>query len=68
MFKLKIDSFKILCLIAEKEMSKTEFAESIDYTRSNFNVILKRGTCKTHVAGKIAHALGVPVSEITINE
>ena len=68
MLKLKIDSFKILCLIAEKEMSKTELAESFGYTYRGFNDILRRGTCNTQVAGKIAHALGVPVSEITINE
>lgn len=54
--------------LAERGMSMRdlELQESIAF--NSLASILRRGTCTTVTAGKIARGLGVPVSEITREE
>lgn len=61
---MKIDSKKIKSLIAEKEMTLSAFAESIEMTKQGLSVILSKGSCGTVNAGKIAKGLNIPVQQI----
>lgn len=61
---MKIDSFKIKLLMAEKEINHTELSERCGISRQNLNVLLKRGSCSVVTVGRLAKALGVPVREI----
>ena len=61
---MKINTIKIKIILAEAEMTKADFAEKCGLSRQGFCKILTRGTCELRTAGKIAKALGVPVSEI----
>lgn len=59
-----IDSFKIELMLADIGMTRADCSKRAGISRQNFSKILKRGTCLEATAGKIAKALGVPVSEI----
>lgn len=54
--------------LAEKKMSKSEFAVRCGVSRQNISTILGRGTCQPRTAGKLAEGLGVPLSEIVQGE
>lgn len=61
---MKINAYKIKALIAEMGINRSEFAEKAGVAVSTFCNILIRGHCSLKNIGKIAAALGVPVSEI----
>ena len=65
---MRIDTNKVQVLLAEREMSKTDFAAESGICRQNISIIIGRGTCTPVTAGKIAKALGVPVAEIVKEE
>lgn len=65
---MKIDTNKVVLLLAEQEMTKTDLAEKCGIARQNISIILGRGSCTPTTAGKLAKGLGVPVSEIMKEE
>ena len=65
---MKIDSIRIKLLLAEQEMTQTDFSVKCGVSRQNISTILLRGTCSAVTAGKLAKALGVSVREIIKEE
>lgn len=65
---MKIDTSKVLLILAEREMNRTELAECSGLSRQNISTILTRGTCELKTVGKIAKGLGVSVAEIMKEE
>lgn len=63
-----IDRARIERKLAEKKMSKGEFAARCGVSRQNISTILGRGTCQPRTAGKLAEGLGVPIEEIVQGE
>lgn len=61
---MQINSQRVACTLAEKQMNRAELANASGLTRSQLSVILKRGTATELTVGKIAAGLGVPVAEI----
>ena len=61
---MKLDTMKIVMLLAERNMTKKELAERCGISRQSLSTITVRGTCTPRNAGKIAAGLGVHVSEI----
>lgn len=61
---MKLNTWKIKLLLAEKEMNQSELAIKIGANRQQVNEILSRGTCSLKTLGRISKALNVPVSEI----
>ena len=61
---MKLNTWKIKLLLAEKEMNQSELAIKIGANRQQVNGILSRGTCSLKTLGRISKALNVPVSEI----
>lgn len=59
-----VNTQKIEQFLAEKGMTKTEFAARCGISRANISMITRRGTCEPKTAGKLAAGLGVTVSEI----
>jgi len=62
---VKIDRQKIETILAEKNMSKADFAAACGYSKQYLYVILNRGGCNTKTANKLANALGVSASKIS---
>lgn len=65
---MKIKSWKIKLILAECQMQQGDLAEKCGVTRQNISAILARGSCHPKTAGKLASALGVPLSEIVVEE
>lgn len=65
---MKLNTTKIALFLAEREMSKTAFAELCGVSRQNLSTILARGTCQPKTVGKLAKALGVDPAEIIKEE
>lgn len=65
---MKINTKKVMVILAERIMTQTELAELCGISRQNFSTIMTRGTCLPNTAGRIAKGLGVPVSEIVDEE
>lgn len=65
---MKLDVFAIKLLIAERELKITELAKKMGCCRDGLHQILRRGSCTPKTAGRLAHALGVPVEAIVIKE
>lgn len=61
---MKINTRKILFIIAEQGLTKAELAERCGIARQYISTIMGRGTCEPATAGKLANGLGVPVAEI----
>ena len=61
---MKIDTNKVLLILAKNELTKAALAERSGVSRQNISIILGRGTCEPATAGKLANGLGVPVAEI----
>ena len=62
---MKIDTKKVVLILAEQGLTKTALAERSGMSRQNISTILWRGTCEPATAGKLAKGLGVSVAEIT---
>lgn len=61
---MKINTNKVVLILAEKEMTKTNLAERCEISRQNLSTILGRGTCSPKTAGKLAKGLGISITEI----
>lgn len=61
---MKINAYKIKALIAEMGMTRFEFSEKAGIANTTFCRMLKVGHGTLKNVGKVAAALGVPVSEI----
>lgn len=64
---MRLDQKKILCILAERRMTQTELATKAQLSRQSVSTILRRGTCNTPSAGKLAEGLGVSVEEIILD-
>ena len=62
---MKIDTKKVVLILAEQGLTKTALAERSGMSRQNISTILGRGTCEPATAGRLAKGLGVSVAEIT---
>lgn len=65
---MKINTNRVILILAQQELTKTALAERCGLSRQNLSTILGRGTCEPVTAGKLAKGLGVPVSEIVKEE
>ena len=61
---MKLSRKQIMVILAERGMTVKELAELLGMLPNNVSATLSRGSCMAPTAGKIAKALGVPVSEI----
>ena len=61
---MKLDVMKIVRILAEHGMTKTELAARSGVSRQQISTIMGRGTCTPKTAGKLAAGLGIPVGEI----
>ena len=61
---MKVDSKKIILILAEKSLTHTLLAESSGISRQSISTIIARGTCAPITAGKLARGLGVDLNEI----
>lgn len=61
---MKINTRRIMQLLAEQGLTKSELSSKSGVSRQQISVILVRGTCAPITAGKLAIGLGVPVVEI----
>lgn len=61
---MKLDINKIVQILAEQGMTKSELATKSGVSRQQISTIIGRGTCSPKTAGKLAIGLGVPVGEI----
>ena len=59
-----VNTQKIEQLLAERGMSKTEFAACCGISRANISTITRRGTCEPKTVGKLAAGLGVAVADL----
>ena len=60
-----VNTQKIEQLLAERGMSKTEFAACCGISRANISTITRRGTCEPKTVGKLAAGLGVAMGNAT---
>ena len=65
---MKLNTWKIKMLLAEREMSQSDLAIKIGVNRQQVNDLLSRETCMLKTLGRIAKALGVSVEEIVKEE
>lgn len=65
---MKLNTSKIKIILAERDLTRAALAEASGISRQNVSTILTRGTCEPRTAGKLAKGLGVPVSEIVMEE
>lgn len=61
---MKLDVMKIVRILAEHGMTKTELATRSGVSRQQISTIMGRGTCTPKTAGKLAAGLGISVSDI----
>ena len=61
---MRIDTLKIEMILAERELTKTAFANICGISRQNISTIVRRGTCEPKTAQKLAKGLGVNITEI----
>lgn len=61
---MKLNTSKIMQLLAEQGLTKSELSTKSGVSRQQISVILGRGSCTPITAGKLAVGLGVPVAEI----
>ena len=65
---MKLNIKNINLFLADKELTKAEFANRCGMPAQSIHTILFRGTCQPKTAGKLAKALGVNVREIVKEE
>ena len=63
-----LNVFTIKLIMAEREMSNKDLASKMGSDNNTLYMVLKNGRCNTKTAGKIAHALGVHVEDIVVQE
>lgn len=62
--KMKINVTKMLLAMAEHQMSVNELAEKSGVSRGTISAIRAGKTCRPEIAGKIAQALNMPLTEL----
>ena len=65
---MRLDSQKIELLLAERQLTRKDFANLCGIRGQNISTIIKRGTCEPATAGKLAAGLGLRVEEIVRRE
>ena len=68
LFRSTINTRFIETMLAERGLTKTEYAANCGISRQNVSTIIRRGTCEPKTAGKLAAGLGVSVAEIIAKE
>lgn len=61
---MRLDVMKIMRMLAELGMTKSELAQKSGVSRQQISTIVGRGTCSPKTAGKLAAGLGISVAEI----
>lgn len=61
---MKINSNRIRIMLAEAGKSQADLSEDSGLSKQSISAALARGTCRITTAGKLAHGLGVSVTEI----
>lgn len=61
---MRLDAMKIIRLLAEQGLTKSELAARSGVSRQQISTIIARGTCAPKTAGKLAAGLGISVAEI----
>ena len=65
---MQINSQKIVCTLAEKQMNRADLTNAAGMTRSQLSTILKRGTATEISIGKIAAGLGISPALIMVRD
>ena len=65
---MKINPNRIRTLLAEKQLSQTEFAVQLGMAPTFVSAILTRGSCSIKTLGRIAAGLGTSAECITVEE
>lgn len=65
---MKISRAKIELLQAKAGMTAVQLAKNSGISRQNISTIKGRGTCAPTTAAKLAHGLGVSITEILESE
>ena len=65
---MRFDKNAVLRILAERGLTKSEFADLCGVSRQFISAVLNRGTCEPRTLGKLAAGLSVPVSELTGGE
>ena len=65
---MKLNTWKIKLILAEKEMNQADLAVKCGINRQQINEVLSRETCSLKMLGRIAKALDIPVVEIAKEE
>ena len=68
MMHMKIDVWKVKLIMAQKGYSRQDVAAWADTTTQNIGNILRKGIATPKAAGKLAKGLGVPVTEIVVED
>ena len=61
---MKINVTKLLVAIGEQQMSIGELAEKSGVSRTTISAIKAGKTCRPDIAGKIAQALNIPLTDL----
>lgn len=65
---VKLKAFELETMIAERGMTKSDFAKVCGISRQNISTIIRRGTCNPTTAVKLANGLNVNVRDIIAEE
>lgn len=65
---MRINRSKMLILLADTQISQTRLAALSGVSRQTLSYIMNGKACRPAIAGKIAKALGVDVTEIIEKE
>ena len=65
---MTLNTQQIEILFAERGLTRTQVAKKCGISRQNLSTIVRRGTCSTITAGKLAAGLGVSVADIIEKE
>lgn len=59
---------KMLLAMAEKKLNCSTLAKASGVSRASISYIRNGKSCKPDIAGKLADALGIPVSELIVTK
>ena len=65
---MELNTTKIKLLLAEQEMNQADLAIKCGLTRQQISEVLCRKTCSLKTLGRIAKAIGIPVSDIVTED
>lgn len=61
---MKIKTFKVKCLMADKDLNTIELAKATGVSRNTISSIINGKSCSLTTAGKLAKALNVSLEDI----